>query len=642
MPLELGSILHGQYRIDAVLSEHAYGGVYRSYDLDNAKLCVVKEILSVPRREFIDMADELLPRIHPNLASVLNYFSVNEEHHFLVMEYVYGESLSDRVTRLSALPEREAIVRVSQVLVALDYLHTRTSDLLHCDVNPSNIFVTPDDLTVLVGYGMGRSLSPGTTATFVAPEYMAGKPEVASDVYAAGATLYFALTGKIPGSTDRGWTDRFSIEPLHNLEPDLSPEIVVVVDKSMRRKIDERYESVREFRKALGRAAVRAGIGLDEPVSGSSREDRWPLSWGASVLTAAIVAMIAILAYYNWDKLLMMPAQSPTTVVVVAAIPEPSSTIMPPSPTAAPAATSIPSKTSEPTKVAQTLPVSTSQPSATLTPTATYLSPTDTSRPTPTLGIGSTVVSAGDGALLVYVPEGEFLVGSTWSDKLAMDDERPQQSVYLPSFWIDQTEVTNGQYRICAAAGMCSQPRSISSATRITYFENAEYDNYPVIWVNWSQAMEYCAWAGRRLPTDIEWEKAARGTDGRIYPWGNDAADELTDAGEIRANFGSLSSDTNVVGSYASGASPYGALDMAGNVSEWVEDFYRSHYYQYVQWLTATLEAEWRFRGGQHGVRNGSWTGSLINIRAAYRGFSAQDDYVSHNLGFRCASTLPR
>jgi serine/threonine-protein kinase len=142
-----------------------------------------------------------------------------------------------------------------------------------------------------------------------------------------------------------------------------------------------------------------------------------------------------------------------------------------------------------------------------ITPT---LEPTETTMPTPTLGIGSTMISEKDGMVMVYVPAGEFTMGEG-SDK---------HQVNLDAFWIDQTEVTNAMYAQCVVNGDCEPPSFSKSYTRESYYGNTEFDDYPVIYVDWNQANAYCSWAGRRLPTEADWEKAARGTDGRTYPWG--------------------------------------------------------------------------------------------------------------------------
>ena len=195
------------------------------------------------------------------------------------------------------------------------------------------------------------------------------------------------------------------------------------------------------------------------------------------------------------------------------------------------------------------------------TPTLTRVPPTAD----PSLGIGSTQVSDKDGMKLLYVPAGEFLMGAASSDAQAAENEKPQHIVYLDAFWIDQTEVTNAMYIKCYQAGACQAPSMGHSSSRLNgYYSNSQFANDPVTYVFIEEAKDYCEWAGRRLPTEAEWEKAARGTDGRMYPWGNDAPDRT------RLNYNQEVGDTTQVGAYPTGASPYGALDMAGNVQEWV------------------------------------------------------------------------
>jgi formylglycine-generating enzyme required for sulfatase activity len=202
------------------------------------------------------------------------------------------------------------------------------------------------------------------------------------------------------------------------------------------------------------------------------------------------------------------------------------------------------------------------------TPTETHTpQPTDTpAPPTATPSAGDTWIRAADGAEMVYVPAGEFLMGSTDDDPDASDYEKPQHTVYLDAFWIDKTEVTNAQYRKCVEAGACEEP---------PYWNDDTYNapSQPVVGVSWDGAQVYAAWVGGRLPTEAEWEKAARGTDGRIYPWGNSAPDCN------KANYEGCADHPLAVGSHPDGASPYGVLDMAGNVWEWVADWYDEGYY---------------------------------------------------------------
>jgi formylglycine-generating enzyme required for sulfatase activity len=224
------------------------------------------------------------------------------------------------------------------------------------------------------------------------------------------------------------------------------------------------------------------------------------------------------------------------------------------------------------------------------------------------------------------VPAGDFSMGST----TGMADEQPVHTVYLPAYWIDKTEVTNVMYGQCVQSGPCLRPYTNGSNTHINYYSNTQYANYPVIDLKWSSADTYCTWAGRRQPTEAEWEKAARGTDGRTYPWGNALPNNDL------LNFNNPVGDTARVGSYLHGASPYGALDMAGNVMEWVADWYDAGYYGVSPSSNPTGPAK-----GQYKVlRGGSWHSDVYTVRSAARYWAAPDtrDIV---VGFRCAITAP-
>jgi formylglycine-generating enzyme required for sulfatase activity len=185
----------------------------------------------------------------------------------------------------------------------------------------------------------------------------------------------------------------------------------------------------------------------------------------------------------------------------------------------------------------------------------------------------SDYLSLKDNMMLIYISAGDFLMGSQESEYYVTDgmfalspdrDEIPQRTVFLDDFWIDKTEVTNAQYALCVKDGVCPQPK-FTAVGISRYYGNPRYDTYPIINVSWDEANTYCDWAERRLPTDAEWEKAARGTDGFIFPWGNQTPEE----GLLNWWVGLHS-----VGSYPAGASPYGVLDMAGNAWEWIEDYY--------------------------------------------------------------------
>jgi formylglycine-generating enzyme required for sulfatase activity len=246
-----------------------------------------------------------------------------------------------------------------------------------------------------------------------------------------------------------------------------------------------------------------------------------------------------------------------------------------------------------------------------------------------------------DGSAMVYVPAGAFWMGSDESDPEADEDEKPQREVSLDAFWIDRTEVTNGQYRRCVEDGACDPPSETKSYSRDIYYGSSEFDNYPVIYVDWEQANTYCAWAGKRLPTEAEWEKAARGTDRHTYPWGGDFDGTVLNSCDVNCGYGHKATkwddgyaDTAPVGNYPQGASPYGALDMAGNVWEWVGDWYGEDYYASSPDRNPQGPDSGVWRGRV--LRGGSWAELLDWTRAANRGFG-EPSLWRNELGFRCA-----
>ncbi len=275
---------------------------------------------------------------------------------------------------------------------------------------------------------------------------------------------------------------------------------------------------------------------------------------------------------------------------------------------------------------------STPQPQITAAPT-----PTPVPSPIAQLGIGSKQVSDKDGMTLLYVPAGEFTMGSNEEIPLGILPEgqlsdlfavqagdmmgNPEHTVYLDAFWIDQTEVTSAMYAKCVTAGVCQAPPLYG-------FEDPKFDTYPMQFVAWNDAKTYCDWAGRHLPTEAQWEKAARGTDGRLYPWGNQPPDKT------RLNYSGEVGHATQVGAYPAGASPYGALDMAGSVYEWVADWYGEKYYV----SSPDRNPAGPSSGNARVNRNGPWN-SKVPPRVYIRSWSHPDVRSSSPVtyGFRCA-----
>ncbi len=316
------------------------------------------------------------------------------------------------------------------------------------------------------------------------------------------------------------------------------------------------------------------------------------------------------------------PAPTPDRVATQLAVEETAAVIVTP---AAPTATPKPTNTSTP------LPTST--PALTVTPSASS-PPTPfptTPAPTPTV---ATRTRSQDGMSLVAVPAGDFIMGTQAG--AGNDDERPVHTVTLDAFWIDRTEVTNAQYRAFVRATGHRAPGGCQ--TGVATYDDETKANHPVVCVSWDDAQAYCKWAGARLPTEAEWEKAARGTDGRPYPWGTHFDGSRVNYCDINCELSRKDAgaddgyaESAPVGSYPAGASPYGALDMVGNVWEWVSDWFTDRGYS----LSTPVNPHGPASGQYRTLRGGSWNGTIGNARTGFRAWMEPDkrDVV---VGFRC------
>lgn len=304
-----------------------------------------------------------------------------------------------------------------------------------------------------------------------------------------------------------------------------------------------------------------------------------------------------------------------------------------------------PTPTSPPTVIMPTVP-----PTTIVMPTV---------QPTEVLKSGCSSISEKDHMILCHVPAGEFLMGSTKDEPDANKDEFPKHSVYLDDFWIDQTEVTNKMFRAfvndTGYQTDAERKKQSWAFTGQTWEETPraswEYpqglgssidEDHPVVQVSWNDAKTYCEWAGRRLLTEAQWEKAARGDNGRKYPWGND------DIADYHLNFCDKNCPYNKkissiddqykftapVGTYPVGASPYGVLNMAGNVREWTADWYDSKYYQDIN--KPYQNPQGPVTGTERVLRGGSWNHIVLGVRTKFRDkyhpITSSDDF-----GFRCA-----
>ena len=261
---------------------------------------------------------------------------------------------------------------------------------------------------------------------------------------------------------------------------------------------------------------------------------------------------------------------------------------------------------------------------------------------------------------MVLITAGEFTMGTS-ADSGGLPDEQPLRLVYLSAFWIDRHETTNALYEQYVRTTGYQAPANASPA--LTLWEHnlplPGIEQHPVVNVSWLDALAFCRWAGKRLPTEAEWEKAARGPDARTYPWGNewnlDKANSASfwakrtvefanstewEAFWIKGAGAAISKEKGIkgeiltlpVGSFLSGASPYGALDMAGNAAEWVQDWYNPTYYRNA----SVSDPQGPERGAIKAMRGGSWLKPAISLRTTDRDWGTMDSRPS-GTGFRCA-----
>ena len=295
------------------------------------------------------------------------------------------------------------------------------------------------------------------------------------------------------------------------------------------------------------------------------------------------------------------------------------------------------------------------------TPTRTFTLTANPDYPPANAQVGDTWTSPKDGMLMAYIPAGTFWMGAVRGDSKAHDDEKPGHEVALDGYWIDTTEVTNAMFaRFVEQTGYLTEAEKQGSG----YAYNPDtrswkdtkgadwlhphgtdsniigLEQHPVVQISWDDAIAYCAWRDARLPTEAEWEKAARGTDMRIYPWGNGAPDgEYANFADrnLAVDWAENTSDdgfqfTAPVGSYLAGASPYGIFDMAGNVWEWVQDWYGETYYNSSPNANPAGPAAGTF----HVVRGGSWNAAGPSLRLSFRRRLVSAPRIDY-FGFRCA-----
>jgi eukaryotic-like serine/threonine-protein kinase len=668
MIFQPGAVLNNRYRIVKLLGQGGFGTMYRAWDMTLSRPCALKENLDAApeiQRQFLREAKILANLSHPNLPRVNDYF-IEGPGQYLIMDFIEGRDLQEMLEeRGVALPEDQVLPWIREICDALTYLHTQKPPIVHRDIKPANIRITPTGKAMLVDFGIAKVYEPHSKTTqgaqAVTPgfspyeQYGKGPTDARSDVYALGATLYTLLTGgEPPESIQRVVRDPLVMPRQRN--PAISLRTSAALMGALNMDPTQRYQNAADFKAALGPAVqpVRKPAPAPARPAPAPSPVRPAPHWGWVVA----VAGLSVIVLFLLATVLRGEPRSPISSTQAAMAHSTTGPVdtQPPStenvtsptvntPVASPQLQKYVVSAGETcSEIAQAFGVSIREIAnlndlpadcGVILAGQTLLIPESASAGRETMGIAPTPVpvkpvltqvSSIDSMVQVYIPSGQFLMGSPDTEAGAGKEEKPQHPVYLPVYWIDQTEVTNAMYTRCVREGVCSPPKETRSKTRPAYFDEPGFGSYPVIYVAWKDAEAYCRWAGRRLPSEAEWEKAARGIDGRTYPWGEDPP------GPRMANFNNQVGDTRAVGSYPAGASPFGALDMAGNVAEWVADWYDPDYYPVSPASNPAGPETGEFRV----IRGGSWFNLQRAMRAAFR-LSNYPDLQSDTLGFRCA-----
>jgi serine/threonine protein kinase len=280
MPLTAGQILQERYRIEQILGQGGMGAVYRALDLRLNRACAVKENLDTAldaREQFAREARFLvLLGKHPSLVQVYDFFVEPDGVQYLVMELIEGDDLETLVARQGPLSEAQAIEWMSQILDAVEYLHSQNPPIIHRDIKPQNIRITPQGKAVLVDFGIAKEYKPrkvtavgarAVTPGFAPPEQYSGGTDPRSDIYALGATFYFLLTAQVPPEAIERLTNDRRLEP-QQFNPTISPQIELIIQKAMALRPTDRYQSVQEMKQALEQAKTPAIVPLAAPSGG--------------------------------------------------------------------------------------------------------------------------------------------------------------------------------------------------------------------------------------------------------------------------------------------------------------------------------------------------------------------------------------
>ncbi|GEM_PF-1642486 len=718
--LEIGQIIKNRYRVDAYLDSGGMADVYKVFDLTRQvelAMKVLKQDLAEDReflRRFQHEASRLARLQHPH---IVRYYGLEQDgrNAFILLDYIDGRTLKTEIFNQGAPLDYEKVWLIMQdICSALNYAHD--SGYVHCDVKPANIMINRQGLVFLTDFGIAREVD-ATTATmagFGAPAYMAPEqvkgmdPTPRSDIYSLGVTLYEMLTGgRRPFTGDLAKTtgtasqrvrwEQLKLKPPspRTYNPNLPEAIEMVVMRCLEKDARQRYDNtmtlLKDLRSALpeldpkkleGRSCLwlvqsekdHADRGIikndfmDRLTAFAARIPIHFVQQNPVVLLAALLLVLFGAIALGVSLRNTLGSSSDFKSAQVAEEPssedltenEPQSMVMEPQATV-----------NEPQATVDWQEVNTIEPTAN-TPALNEIPPVCSQA-------GEIWTDPTDNANLVCVPAGDFIMGSREDNVIAQvkQEELLYEKIYLDAYWIDQTEVSVAQFQqFVDETGYQTEAEKSHSGQTMNIIENKWSENssanwlyphgtnqeadpdHPVTQVTWNDAMAYCEWAGRALPTEAQWEKAARGTQGFYFPFEND--DDYVYC--LNANFSDQSLGAkrskdgcndgykftapvyedfyciSYLGECASVLdNPYNIYNMLGNVSEWVLDDWNGKMYKSIQSSNPKNITDSDLKC----LRGGSWGSVTEKNRPTNRDYDVAESAYD-TVGFRCVYESPK
>lgn len=672
------------YLVESLIREGGMGRVYRAMHTQlNQRVCLKTlrpDLAQGPDAQLLIERFKLEAHAagkldHPNIVRILDFGQDSAGQLYLAMEFVDGQDLEQLLKDAYPLGEERVCHIMAQVLDALDEAHAQ--GVVHRDLKPGNIMVEqrPDapDFVKVVDFGIakveGASKLTATgfvtgTAQYMAPEQASGQAiDARTDVYSAGCVLYELVTRTIPFTDEHATSMMYAHvntppEPPRVRRPEvvISRDLEALILRALRKNPDERPRTAAAFRdelRELERKARTRRLQAAQESERARREDEAaalssrlaalqdpavppassapltmmlpagealpPRRTQASPLLLASVAIAAasltLAAYVTFHQPSPEPPQALAAVVPA---PAPGEMEVAP-PDAAPPLPSEEAPIEEPVFPQKKEPARRNVVRKQAPSPDAERGQEPASRPEAEPSVPAVARQARKPAeSMVRLAAGTAVIGCTDDTPDCPSDAQPVLKYDLKSFRIDRQEVTAADYLLCVQAGACSAPRKGEGCIGLSASQRR-----PVNCVTWTQADAFCKWRGARLPSEFEWERAARGLDGRVYPWGN-APPTCK-----HATFGDCGGGgPAVVGTRSAGATPDGIHDLASNVREWTDTFYSRGTYVVGR---APLSGTGRV------VRGGSYQNNTARSLAAWSRDGFAEDRSYPNLGFRCA-----